>query len=71
MTTVQLSTTTESGWSIGQRFGQVEYVESLNPHGRYNERNDPKGLELLLNNIFYLVVLAVEAWEKMLSRRYP
>ena len=43
VTTVQLSTAAESGWSVGQRFGQVEYVESLNPHGRYNERNDPRG----------------------------
>jgi hypothetical protein len=44
VTTVQLSTSMENGWSIGHKFGQVEYVESLTPQARYNDRNDPRGL---------------------------
>ncbi|CAB4012748.1 leucine-rich repeat-containing 9-like [Paramuricea clavata] len=42
VTTVQLSTSMENGWSIGHKFGQVEYVESLTPQARYNDRNDPR-----------------------------
>ena len=41
---MQLSSSTENGWSIGHKFGQVEFVESLSSHPRYNERNDPRGL---------------------------
>ena len=49
MTTVQLSTATENGWSIGHRFGQVEYVENPSAHARNNDRHDPRGTESWAN----------------------